>query len=341
MDRKLASIRQVRQILPIPGADNIELALIDGWQCVVKKGEFTAGTPCIYFEIDSFLPIRPEYEFLRKSCYRNLDAVGLGEGFRIKTIKLRGQLSQGLAIPVPSELQGLEIGTDLTTQLNVGKYDPVPNLCSTAQGPWPEFLRKSDQERVQNCYYDLLKDLYWVDAEFEATLKLDGSSMQVWQNNGQQGICSRNVWLKHGEEHSSPFWIAAKNQKLFEILTDLKRNLSFMGELMGPRIQGNRERLLGYEFFVYNIWGIDTREFLLPEETNEICQGYGLKQVPFVFRGHPLLNTLGELLELSDRRSLNHSVAEGLVWKSLTKHPETGQQVSFKVINNKFLLQES
>src|SRR5438876_1094061 len=93
--RKLASIRKISEVLPIEGADNIELVKVDGWQCVTKKGEFKPGDLCIYFEIDSFLPIRSEFEFLRKSSYKKM---GDKEGFRLKTIKLRGHLSQGLVL---------------------------------------------------------------------------------------------------------------------------------------------------------------------------------------------------------------------------------------------------
>ena len=66
MERKLASIRKVLTTKPIEGADAIELAVVDGWQTVIKKGEFQVGDLCVYFEIDSFLPIREEFEFLRK-----------------------------------------------------------------------------------------------------------------------------------------------------------------------------------------------------------------------------------------------------------------------------------
>src|SRR5260221_575643 len=95
--RKLASIQKVLDIQPIPNADAIEVVTINGWKVVSKKGEFKIGDLCVYFEIDSFLPIKPEFEFLRKSCYRKM-ADG-SEGFRLRTIKLRGQISQGLVLP--------------------------------------------------------------------------------------------------------------------------------------------------------------------------------------------------------------------------------------------------
>ena len=96
--RKLASIQTIRKIEPIEGADRIELAHVLGWQCVVNKGQLQPGDKAIYFEIDSFLPIREEFEFMRHSSYKKTDL--MGEGFRLKTQKFRGQISQGLLLPV-------------------------------------------------------------------------------------------------------------------------------------------------------------------------------------------------------------------------------------------------
>ena len=122
MSRKLASIQRIWKIEPIEGADRIELAYVLGWQCVVNKGQFKPMDLAVYFEIDSFLPIRPEYEFMRASSYKNTDI--MGEGFRLKTQKFRGQVSQGLILPVsqfheiPTEI---ELGADVTEILKVRK----------------------------------------------------------------------------------------------------------------------------------------------------------------------------------------------------------------------------
>ena len=149
-ERKLATVRIIKDIRPISNADNIELAIIDGWQCVVKKNEFKIGEKIIYFEIDSFLPIKQEYEFLRKSCYVNTEA--LGEGFRIRTIKLKNTLSQGLIIPLKNK--DLEVGEDLTDTLNIELYEKIIPECVSGEiaGNFPHFIPKTNQERVQNIY---------------------------------------------------------------------------------------------------------------------------------------------------------------------------------------------
>ena len=129
--RNLASVQKIKDLTPIQDADRIELAHVLGWQCVVQKGKFHAGDPCVYFEVDSFLPLKPEFEFLRSSSYHRSDL--LGEGFRLKTMKFRGEISQGLVMPVAEVLTEEQIdslrdasgnipdGTDVTDMLGVRK----------------------------------------------------------------------------------------------------------------------------------------------------------------------------------------------------------------------------
>ena len=112
MERKLVSIQVVERVAPIEGADQIEQARVMGWTVVVKKGEFSPGDRCVFFEIDSVLPDgAPWAEFMRP------------RGFRVRTLKLRGVLSQGLALPV-SILDGEvpEPGEDVRDRLRVVKY---------------------------------------------------------------------------------------------------------------------------------------------------------------------------------------------------------------------------
>ena len=188
--RKLASVRIVKELKDITGANKIQLALIDGWQCVVNKNEFKVGDKCIYFEIDSFLPIEDQYEFLRKSSFKSTE--NLGEGFRIKTIKLKGQLAQGLLLPL--ENQELEVGTDLTEELNVKLFEPMisANIAGEIKGSFPYFIPKTDQERIQNIW-DEIKN---TNDTFEVSTKLDGTSMTIYKYDNEFGICSRNWELK-------------------------------------------------------------------------------------------------------------------------------------------------
>jgi RNA ligase (TIGR02306 family) len=145
--RKLASLQTVKHVRPIPGADNIEAVGVLGWQCVAKKGEFRAGDPCVYFEIDSLLPDQPRYEFLRQSSFKP----DLGK-FKLRTVRLRKQLSQGLALPVGlfPEAACLPIGADLTALLGVEQYEPpIPTFIAGDTRTFRWSIPKTDEIRVQ------------------------------------------------------------------------------------------------------------------------------------------------------------------------------------------------
>lgn len=249
VNRKLASIRIITEIKPIDGADNIELAIVDGWQCVVKKGEFIVGQLCVYFEIDSFLPIKPEFEFLRKSSYKKMNDK---EGFRLKTIRLRGQLSQGLvlnldSVGLPKDFSRpygpdfFENHNDITEILGIEKYEsPIPaQLAGKVKGNFPSFIRKTDQERVQNIW-NKVKDL---KESFEVSIKLDGTSCTYYYNNGVFGVCSRNLEII--ETEGNTLWDIAKACKIEESLREYGKNVALQGEVIGEGIQGNPENIRG------------------------------------------------------------------------------------------------
>jgi RNA ligase (TIGR02306 family) len=215
MERKLASIRKIKSILPIPDADNIEIAMVDGWQVVIaKKDGFKANDNVIYFEIDSLLPIKEEFEFLRKGCYKKM-ADGV-EGFRLRTIKLRGYYSQGLVMPI-TILNGVksewEIGEDVTDLIGVVKYEPPvpPCLNGVAKGYLPGFIQKTDEERIQNLsmIYDSLKEDVYYETE-----KLDGTSVTYYLNNGEFGVGSRNLELI--ESDTNTIWKFANQFEIKE-----------------------------------------------------------------------------------------------------------------------------
>jgi RNA ligase (TIGR02306 family) len=379
--RKLASIREISALVPIEGADKIELAQIDGWQVVVKKGEFRHGDRCIYFEIDSFLPVRPEFEFLRASSFKNHPE--LGQGFRLKTVKLRGQISQGLALPTSilanfgsydddidayyneNDSCSIHLGSDCTEYIGVKKWeDPIPaQLAGMVKGTFPNFIPKTDQERVQNMQLTPAepKEVTYIDGDgntvtrmvnkrkpvirdftYEVTLKLDGSSMTVYNNNGEIGVCSRNMDLI--EDETNAYWRVARKSGLIDAIKKFP-NYAVQGELMGPGVQGNREGLLDLQFFLFDIYDIWEREYLNPTQRKAfftlLQTDSTIEHVPVVatnFSFEEVANdretVLNYLLNMADCPSLNNPIAEGLVFKAMDSN------FSFKVINNNFLLNE-
>lgn len=333
MERKLATIRKISSILDIPDSDFIEVVVVDGWKVVTKKGEFKPGDLCVYCEIDSFLPILPQYEFLRKSSYKK-QANG-SEGFRLRTIKLRGQLSQGLVMPLsvlPGE-RGLTEGMDVTEVLNITKYDPaIPAILSgKVKGVFPSFLIKTDENRVQNLTTEYPfddKKIYYV------TEKLDGSSSTFYYRNGEFGVCSRNYELI--EELDNTFWRVARDLKIEEKLKSLGYNICIQGELIGEGIQGNPYKIKGQTVRFFNGYDIDRHMRLSFSEFKKIMEQFNLETVPVLDENFILPETTDELLSFAEGKSLLNpeTEREGLVIRS------QDTSISFKVISNKFLLNE-
>jgi RNA ligase (TIGR02306 family) len=348
--RKLASIRKILGVYPIEGADLIEVVIVDGWKVVVKKGKFQEGDLCVYFEIDSVLPIREEFEFLRKGCYVKKDWLAsetnpMGEGFRLKTIKLRKQISQGLVIPL-GDLIGMNEEDDVTDLFGVVKWDPpVPaTLAGKVRGNFPSRIPKTDQERIQNLKE---KDLApYINDDFEVTIKLDGSSMTMYNIDGRFGVCSRNLDLDWENDQSTTFVSKALNMKMNEILLKFG-NFALQGELIGPGIQGNREGLQTAEFRLFDIYDVDQGRYLNAFERSQMAVDIMNEQALLGVHEDHVLDicptalkdlkaaqmSVEELLELADGPSINNPVREGLVFKSI-QNPD----FTFKAISNEFLI---
>jgi RNA ligase (TIGR02306 family) len=336
MERKLASIQLVAEIRPIEGADAIEVARINNWDVVVKKGEYKVGDFCIYCEIDSFLPIKEEFEFLRKSSYKKMAGQ---EGFRLKTIRLRGQLSQGLLLPIHVLPLGEVVseGMDVTEMLGIVKYEPpIPaELAGKVRGNFPSFLHKTDEERVQNLtkFYD-----NWIEQEldFYVTEKLDGSSATFYINNGEFGVCSRNLDLAETEENT--FWKVARELKIEEKLRASARNLAIQGELIGEGIQGNPYGIKGQTVKFFNVFDIDSQTYYgLPMFLSIMKHEFKLDTVPVLTNlTMKLPKTIDEALAFADGKSvLNDKFdREGVVFRTMDR------TISFKAISNTFLLNE-
>ena len=353
-ERKLVTFREVQAICPIEGADMIELACIDGWQCVTKKGEFQVGNIAAYFEVDSLLPIHPNYEFLRKSSYKKM---GDGaEGFRLKSIRLKGELSQGLLLPLAFlGLTGNEDENNLAELLGVIKYEPPisAELSGIAKGNFPSFIPKTDQERVQNLtgklwgtgktitYFDadgteVVKEIpAAVNRKYEISEKTDGSSCTLYQKDGVFGVCSRNLDLV--EDDTNSFWKIANKYNIKEKLRGI--NVALQGELAGESIQGNPYKLRGQELYLFDIYDIDLARYLSPQERTDFVANHipEIKTVPILARDFDLPDTLDELLAFVQGKSALNPTQEreGLVFKE----EGVGRvRFSFKGISNKYLL---
>ena len=369
--RHLATIRKIKELRPIPNADRIEVALIDGWEVVVNKSDgFKVGDMVVYVEIDSVLPDRPEFEFMRK--YK----------FRVKTIKLRGQVSQGLVLPtsiiphfgtIACQCGCLE-GDDVTEFLGIKKYDPEAAqekvwwqklaVQNKVVFPWwlkpfkrikfirnwwinkhktvddfPNFIKKTDEERIQNMPI-LFDELKRRQVSLTITEKMDGTSATFFLKDGKFGVCSRNKWLL--KDDGSPYWQVANKYQIEEVLRSLafesnSKLVVLQGEIIGQSIQKNKYHLSGFMLMPFNLVfdGIrmDYHTMYSWLETTMLTCVPRLEESFIV----PKDWEIADFVEYAKGTSLyrdGKEPREGIVCRNELEH------VSFKVINPDFLLKE-
>jgi RNA ligase (TIGR02306 family) len=325
-ERKLVTVDEIKKIHPIEGADNIEVAQVRGWPVVVKKGEFKEKDLCFFFEVDSLIPVSliekvPDLSFLLKNKTVSFEGA---EYIRIHSLKLRGQLSQGLVIPfknlhlfsLPKDF-AFEIGMDLTEKLGVKLYEPpTPGGASlkddTIKGNFPFFIPKTDAERIQNIdvnvFEKTIEDFgsYYQyqnrkKIPFYVTEKLDGTSATYFVRKivsseipavkWEKGICSRNKELYMGEGINSLYHEIEKKydilNKLEKLSKDLNEGIAIQGEIVGEGIQKNVYKRKGKEFYLFSVFFIDEQRYL-PLKDNILSLEYvsNYLEIPLV----PIVN---------------------------------------------------
>lgn len=347
-ERKLATIRRIDALNPIEGADKIEVATIGGWKVVCQKGLYSVGDLVVYCEIDSWIPTEVA-PFLTKEgqepkeFYRE-------KGERLRTVKLRGQISQGLILPLSetnvmyndstshtnlSELN-LEEGADVTELLGILKYEaPIPAcLSGMVKGAFPSWIPKTDEERIQNLsneWEDIQRDDWFV------TEKVDGTSFTCYIKGDEFGVCSRNMDLK--ETEGNTHWKVARALGLEEKMRDMRESFgrvdfAIQAELLGEGIQKNRYNIKGHDIYVFNIYNITDGVFFGFTSVENMCRDLGINTVPLISNMWNLREeTIESLLKKADASStLNpNTTREGIVFKTYNR------EKSFKVISNKFL----
>ena len=338
MERKLASIQRVLAIEPIENADAIELARINGWQCVVKKGEFAPGDLGVFLEIDAVPPDSEVFRFLWLP--KSGEHIERPAKFRIRTMKLRGVLSQGLLLPLNQfTFDGVAEGADVTELLGVGKYEPpVPQGMGDFRAHFPAFIPKTDEMRVQSVpgVLDELRGLPYV-----ATLKYDGTSATfcIDPRDGEFHACGRNISLKEG---NNLYWRIAGKYGIEEILRRTP-HLAIQGEICGPGIQKNRLNLKELTLFVFNIYDFQNACYMSHDEVRAFALENGFTFVDVVEEGASFAHTQESLLALAEGKYPGTSnEREGIVIRARRETFSTvlGGRLSFKAISNRFLLKE-
>jgi RNA ligase (TIGR02306 family) len=259
--------------------------------------------------------------------------MGTVDGFRLKTIRLRGQISQGLLTAIPDGIVDPKEGDDLTQSLDIVKYEPpIPaQLAGKIKGPFPSFIPKTDEERCQNLDMSL-----YAGEKVYICEKLDGTSFTCYFNNGVFGVCGRNWELSETDDNS--LWRMAKMLELQEKLTTHGKNIAIQGELIGSGINGNLYKLSDHKLYFFTGYDIDTGRRMHFDELKWLLFKLNVPMVP-VLEQHkyalPKQNLVDNMLRYADGKSvLNADVdREGVVVRGLDR------EFSFKVISNTYLLQ--
>lgn len=386
MSRKLASIVRIKSCDPIPDTERLSVATMEGkgWRVVTGRDEFKPGELAVYLEIDSFLdPTDERYAFLRDRCLRKFvskSGAVLREGIRIKSIKLRGVVSQGLLMPLakfpeitermPNDYQIClseednciapellpVLDADVTALLKVEHYDEVKEqlqpsmgnaLNADAMGTFPsKYIPKTDEERIQNLgdWFETMKGRRW-----QVSCKHDGTSCTIAFSptidfNDPGVVCSRNLRLKMATASGEVpiYWqMVFKYNILGKLAEALVGGMEYavQGEIVGPGINGDRNKEKEASFKCFRIYDIANQKFLNPNETVAFCKEFDIPHVDIIETDFPFfdkITTMEEALKFAEGKTAEGNEREGIVCKTV----DNGPYASFKIVSNKYLLSE-
>ncbi len=366
MARKLASIVEIESCDPIQDSDRLSVAKMvgKGWQVVVGRGELNPGDRCVYFEIDSYLdPKDGRYAFLRERCLRKIVSKSgsvLREGLRIRTVRLRGVVSQGLLMPVSAfpEAAGSGVGDDVTEALGVEHFDEVceqlrpltgKGLAGDVMGPFPSLIPKTDEERIQNLgeWFETMKGRVW-----QVTQKHDGMSCTIAYSptvdpENPEIVCSRNNRMKR-ETAAGDVPLVWRMAEKYHVLETLKRmyersggteEYALQGEIVGPGVQSDRGGEREHEFRAFRMWRIPEQRYFRPDALVELCRTWGVPHAEVVereMRFFDEVTTMEDALKFAEGKTPRGFEREGVVLKTV----DDGPYASFKIVSNRYLLKE-
>lgn len=327
------TIERIKSVCPIPGADRIETACLEGmdFQFVVGKGLFSAGQQCLYFPVDSLLPAL---------VVEKLGLTGKLSGKdknRIKTVRLRGQISQGVVADLNILPLMIENTPEKITEFfGVTKYEAPEIICNSGKLlPLPDGISVYDIESADR-FVDVAELL--MDQEVAVTEKVEGTNFSVLARPDATIMVNQRtktiVPLDEGEEHT--FWRVAKKDHLVEFATALavshNNQVVIYGELLGPSIQGNIYKLpsckvllfdikVGFEWLSFDEFHTAISKFFPNEE----------RMVPLLYKGklRDFLNG-SSVKTVSDGKSrLANIDREGIVIKPLVegRHEKLGRLI--------------
>ena len=327
-------------IIPHPDADNLEIAVVGGFNCIVGKGEFKSGEKAIYIPIDTQLGENLLEHF-----------AGIRQYFRgknrdlIKAAKLRGVVSQGLIYDNKSITDAYSLGTDVAEIIGAKKYEaPTRKGFSGTWLEGPKFSFKI--ERYENHLKSLrLKERITISEKLHGTFSILGWNADYGRIVSSKGVLKqgkrfdvddpwndRNIYCKMWNKYG---------HILYDIFDDYRySSIYLVGEIVGPKVQDLNYGLDEPEFFLFDIFGSGFHPYSKPTFDTFIeyyhLENRGMKTVPELYRG-PWSPELID--EFSDGDSaIGSGIREGIVIKPVEERKDTRTgRVILKSISGDYL----
>lgn len=330
------SVEKIGKIWEHTNADSLEMASLEGkdFDFVVAKGNLRVGDKVVYFPVDALLP---EWVSIVLGVQGKL--AGSAHN-RIKTVKLRGNISQGVVAPVtefltPSVAENVPVGTDLATMLGIVKYEP-PVVSSHAGNliGFPDFMHVYDIESAQN-YTNIVDKIRTGKAYISE--KLEGSNWAASiEADGTIRVYSRNYEIQPIEGHTHDWWKALYSNGLDQVLRNIKsfydlsgtpvQHIVLRGEIVGSNVQGDYYGLKKQDVYMFDL--VVNQKYLSVEEFFSMARQTGFKTVPILAKDVTLDSWLDGkgIKEASDGQSMlnPNKLREGIVIKPMVESYEQG-----------------
>ena len=337
--RKLASVQKITSLTKIGEKGQEEFATVLGWKVLVHANQFNVGEKIIFFEIDSILPNGKKWT--KKIKPKNL---------HIKTSKSYNEIIQGcimkLNILLKEEnflklnlkIEDLEEGYDLTDILEVKKFDENSEEGQKElEKVFPsQLIEKSDEIRCQsNLNYIEL----FAGKEFYSSLKYDGSSATylIEPTTQKFRVCSRNMGLNLNDKNI--YNEIATKYDIKNKLLKYEGKYAIQGEIYGPKVNKNPLQVTELKLAVFTIKDIKNNYYLGFDEMTKLCKEMDLPMVEVIEEGIFNYKTVEELvLKSKGNYPGTNGPREGLVYRVKKDWNKDGKRLSFKVINDDYLI---
>lgn len=327
----IATIETIHSFKTHPNADSLDLAMVRGFQVVVKKDQFKHGQQIVFIWPDTLCKPAEWNKFLDKD--------NTGKPIKIKSCKLRGQFSTGLVLPLETlnSYSHQTIGTngeDVSLILGVEKYVKDDGSVNTkngeAKGSFPtEYVSKTDETLAQS-EPDIIEE--FKNAEVYISLKIDGQSLTFIRYHDDIHVCSRNLSIKDSD---NKFWNTIRKYELIEKTKGM--NIAIQGEQYGVGIQANPLMINDISFAIFNVKDLNTGKYLGLDELVKFCAELNLPLVPIIdrhlFKCFDIYQNIADGLKYKSNKP-----AEGIVVRTtMPKYSNVlGKMLSVKFINRNY-----